>query len=100
MRQPTIQGNATTGTPGQAIDEGKGRIFPCERCGADLKFEIGQQSLQCPFCGWTKSLEIRSDAVVAEQDYAAMLNRLSDLRRKGQAGELGTSEIRCSSCGA
>src|SRR6185503_10550011 len=52
------------------------------------------------FCGWTKSLEIKPDSAVAEQDYAAMLDRLADLKRQGRAGDLGNSEIRCSSCGA
>lgn len=41
----------TTERTGEAIDNGRGRIFPCRRCGADLEFSIGQQSLQCPYCG-------------------------------------------------
>jgi predicted RNA-binding Zn-ribbon protein involved in translation (DUF1610 family) len=85
---------------GQTVDAGKGRIFPCERCGADLKYEIGQQTLACPFCGWTKVIEINPDSAVAEQDFEAMLKRLTDLRSQGKSGEVGTSEIRCSSCGA
>jgi hypothetical protein len=103
MTQPSPQLQPESGPvrrAGQAIDDGKARVFPCQQCGADLKFEIGQQTLQCPFCGWTKALEIKPDAVVAEQDYAAMLARLAELRRHGRAGEVGTSEIRCSSCGA
>ena len=28
---------------GRTFDEGTGRIFPCESCGADLEFHIGDQ---------------------------------------------------------
>jgi predicted RNA-binding Zn-ribbon protein involved in translation (DUF1610 family) len=98
-----MQPEPSTGVPpnaGQAIDDGKGRVFPCEQCGADLKFEIGQQKLHCPFCGWSKELEIKPDAVVAEQDYNGMLARLAEKRKEGKSDEVGSSEIRCSSCGA
>ncbi len=98
--QPKTSKIGTTQGAGQRIDEGKGRVFPCGQCGADLKFEIGQQSLQCPFCGWKKLLEIAATATVAEQDFQTMLARLTELRHKGQGGELGTSQIRCDSCGA
>lgn len=100
MHEEPKQVDTTAPKPGEAIDDGKGRVFPCERCGADLKFEIGQQSLQCPFCGWTKPIEIKADAVVAEQDFEAMIARLAELKSQGHEVELGTSEVRCSSCGA
>jgi hypothetical protein len=102
MTQPSSQVNDPTPAraPGAAIDDGKGRIFPCEKCGADLKFEIGQQTLQCPFCGWSKAIEINADAVVAEQDYHAMLARLDEHRKAGRTDEVETSDILCSSCGA
>ena len=85
---------------GQRIDEGKGRVFPCEQCGADLKFEIGQHSLQCPYCGFTKPLEIAEGAAVAEHDFRAMLARVREKRQRGQTETLGTTEVRCDSCGA
>ena len=52
---PDAQG--TTAKAGQSIDEGKGRTFPCEGCGADLKFHIGQQQLKCPYCGFEKEIK-------------------------------------------
>ena len=82
------------------MDEGKGRIFPCEQCGADLEFHIGQQSLKCPFCGFAKQLEIAEDKAVTEQDYHAMLARLAELRAAGRSDAAETSEVRCNSCGA
>jgi hypothetical protein len=90
----------TTNTAGQAVDDGKGRIFPCEQCGADLEFHIGQQSLKCPFCGFVKQLEISEDRPVAEQDFCAMLARLAELRASGRSDAAETSEVRCESCGA
>ena len=89
--------------PGEAIDSGKGRIFPCDRCGADLEFSIGQQSLQCPYCGALKQIEPPTDAPIVERDYIEMLDRLKRLREKqAQDDESSTLEhaIRCDSCGA
>lgn len=91
---------------GQNVDEGKGRIFPCEGCGADLKFSIGQQQLKCPFCGFEKELQLSEDAEIREQDFHAMLEHLRELRTSDsaesplQAGEETANEVRCESCGA
>lgn len=95
----TSPARGTTRVAGEAVDAGKGRIFPCEVCGADLKFEIGEQHLKCPYCGFEKDLEFQPDAVVAEQNLETMLNRLAELRRKGIADQQQTSEVRCESCG-
>lgn len=85
---------------GQTTDEQKGRIFPCERCGADLHFHIGQQRLKCPYCGFEKEIELRPDAEIREQDLLAMLERLRGLRQADPSGEQpGDCEVRCESCG-
>ena len=44
--------------PGDQVDDGKARVFPCEGCGSDLEFHIGQQDLKCPYCGFEKQLEL------------------------------------------
>lgn len=85
--------------PGEFVDEGKGRIFPCESCGADLKFQPGAQRLVCPYCGFQKELEFSETAVVAEQDFHDMLERLEEWRRAGIGDQQQTSEVRCESCG-
>ena len=88
--------------PGDEIDAGRGRIFPCERCGADLEFSIGEQSLQCPYCGAVKQIELPADAPIVERDYLAMLARLESLRDQGHdEDEQASNEhaIRCESCG-
>ncbi|MBI1309977.1 hypothetical protein GC176_01620 [bacterium] len=85
--------------PGEQIDEGRGRKFPCEGCGADLEFSIGQQDLKCPYCGFEKQLEFAEDATVAEQDFHAMLGRICDLRSRDRETAGDQSELRCDACG-
>ncbi|MFY9256740.1 MAG: hypothetical protein WAO83_25030 [Fuerstiella sp.] len=103
--------DATTGGVGQTFDTGQGRIFPCESCGADLEFHIGDQVLACQFCGHVKDIEFDSDAEVTEQDFSSMLERLRTWRQEaaqkkldsGDAEHAGDSttrnELRCDSCG-
>ena len=88
---------------GESIDSGKGRMFPCDRCGADLKFSVGQQSLECPFCGSIKQIQLPADAPIVERDFLQMIERLKCLREsQGPSDESETSQhaIRCDSCGA
>ena len=60
--------NDASASVGESIDEGTGRIFPCEQCGADLRFHIGQQTLHCDYCNHTKEIEFDPDARVEEKD--------------------------------
>ena len=93
--------SVTTESPGQTIDQNEGRIFPCEQCGADLEFSIGQQRLKCEFCGFEKDLVVDDDEAIEEQDFRAMLAHLAELRASGEtAGQAGDQEVRCESCGA
>lgn len=89
----------STQSAGQTTDEGQGRIFPCERCGADLKFNIGQQRLKCPYCGYEKEITPPADEQIQEQDFHAALERLAELRKANRHEETGQKEIRCESCG-
>ena len=88
----------STEEAGQTIDEGKGRTFPCEGCGADLKFHIGQQQLKCPYCGFEKELEFAEDAKIEEQNFHAMLARIRELREGDRQDETDQKEVRCGSC--
>ncbi len=85
--------------PGQQVDHGQARIFPCDGCGADLKFSIGQQQLKCPYCGFEKALEFSEDASVEEQDFGTMVARMKRVHEKDRHDETGQKEIRCDSCG-
>lgn len=95
---PTAK-EGTTKSAGQTMDDDKGRIFPCDQCGADLVFDIGVQQMKCPFCGDVKQIELPSDQSVLEQDFHAMIQRLTELRLKGVTQETPTQEIRCEACG-
>lgn len=86
--------------PGETVDDGKGRVFPCEQCGADLEFHIGQQDLKCPYCGHEKQLELSSDTEIAEQDFHAILEKVREWRLAGENTNAGQSEVRCGGCGA
>ncbi|MEM7164056.1 MAG: hypothetical protein AAF581_01255 [Planctomycetota bacterium] len=109
---------------GQSTDEGKGRVFPCDGCGADLKFHIGSQTLTCPYCGHQKEIDLSTEGELPEQDFDAMLKQLAEWKLEKEAeaaarseagGESeagadpafapqppksGEREIRCDSCGA
>lgn len=103
--------DAGTSGIGQTFDSGQGRIFPCDGCGADLQFRIGDQVLACEFCGHVKEIEVPDDADVVEQDFHEMLERLRDWRedeaqRQIESGDEELSgdsttrnELRCDSCG-
>ena len=65
--------SADTEGAGQRIDEGNGRVFPCDGCGADLKFHIGEQSLSCPYCGHVKEIDLSDDGAIVEKDYHSTL---------------------------
>jgi predicted RNA-binding Zn-ribbon protein involved in translation (DUF1610 family) len=86
--------------PGELVDDGRGRIFPCEQCGADLQFNIGQQNLKCPFCGAVKEILLDEHAAIQEQDFHAALERLSQQKTPEENSLDGHSAVRCESCGS
>ncbi len=99
-----------TGEVGQTFDTGEGRIFPCESCGSDLEFNIGEQAMKCPYCGHVKEIERRPDGELQEQDFHVMLARIRQWRDEAQTKKLETDtdaaaaesvhrELRCDSCG-
>ncbi|HQX51719.1 MAG TPA: hypothetical protein PLR25_17500 [Planctomycetaceae bacterium] len=103
--------DARTGDAGRTFDNGEGRIFPCESCGSDLEFSIGEQALKCPYCGHVKQIEKKQlEGELHEQDFHAMLERIRQWREDAQAkkntsdpeatdAESVHREIRCESCG-
>jgi DNA-directed RNA polymerase subunit RPC12/RpoP len=103
--------DASTSSLGQTFDAGAGRIFPCDSCGADLGFHIGDQALKCKYCGHIREIELDFDAAVVERDYEAALHRLrewhgEEAQRKLDASDIDhagdsttRNELRCDSCG-
>jgi predicted RNA-binding Zn-ribbon protein involved in translation (DUF1610 family) len=99
----TVTPPAATHSVGHTIDSGKGRVFPCEQCGAELVFNIGDQRLKCPHCGFEKEIVVPAGAVVAEQDFPAMVEQLkkqASARKEAEKKEESQSQIRCEACGA
>ena len=100
------QSGSMSAEVGQTFDAGSGRIFPCEGCGSDLEFHIGQQKLSCRFCGFVKEIELSKETVLEEQDFEAMLARLLEWRTKPTAKSVREPqeevsehrELQCSSC--
>ena len=101
---PTVSSSAvTTDEAGSNRPDSEGRLFPCEGCGADLRFEIGVQSLQCPYCGHVKEIDLDPEHAIAEQDLDAMLRTIAEKRSQQTAPSEGSeelSEVDCESCGA
>ena len=95
----SVQGS--TEGAGAKRDEAVGREFPCSACGAEIHFDIGKQSLACPYCGQVQELE-KSDGKVSEQDLSAALTKIA-LRRKqagGASARVAERETTCQSCAA
>ncbi|MEX0717135.1 MAG: hypothetical protein WD066_11125 [Planctomycetaceae bacterium] len=92
----------STETAGRPTDQAQGHVFPCDGCGADLVFHIGQQNLKCPYCGYEKEIALEDDAAVVEQDFHAMLARIAERRSTGEYDDHrddAQCEVRCDGCG-
>jgi hypothetical protein len=78
----------------EASTSAKVRKFPCESCGADLRWEPGVTALKCEYCGFVKSVEASPDRV-REKAVDAALRAPRDL---GWGAE--RKVIACKRCGA
>jgi hypothetical protein len=58
-------------------EEGSGRVFPCEACGADLVFDAARQVLRCTRCEFTRDVRLDGAPPVQEQDLTQALERMS-----------------------
>ena len=105
-----LRRDVRTGDVGQTFDGGAGRIFPCESCGSDLEFNIGEQAMKCPYCGHVKQIERRLEGELREQDFHAMLEHIRQWREESRAEKINADpkaaeaesahrELRCDSCG-
>jgi predicted RNA-binding Zn-ribbon protein involved in translation (DUF1610 family) len=72
----------------------KVRKFPCEGCGADLRWEPGVTALRCPYCGMEKSVAAPEGAIEEKSVDAA----LRAPRNLGWGAE--RKVIVCKRCGA
>lgn len=103
---PAVEEQTEDLDEGQPIEERAaqedGRIFPCESCGADLRFHVGQQALKCEHCGHEVEISTDDDAGLEEQDFGAMVAHMSEVRARAEETDTGDSkrEIKCTSCAA
>ncbi len=102
---------STTNPIGESINDGKGRIFPCDTCGADMVFHIGKQLMACEYCGYEKKIDLGGEVSIEEQDYHAMLLHIEEIKEKKESEETEKevseqdsenqeNELHCESCGA
>lgn len=69
--------------------------FPCDQCGADLRFDPNRGELSCDHCGYQTPMRADAPTAIAELDYLAALNR--------ELPEAETEETRavpCTNCAA
>lgn len=74
--------------------EAKARKFPCDGCGADLRWEPGVTAMKCPYCGLQKTLAPSAESI-REKPVDVALREPRDL---GWGAE--RKVIVCKRCGA
>lgn len=81
----------------------KGKLFPCEQCGAKIEFDPETRSLKCPYCGHSTviaELADEEEATVVERDFEEYLDKLESGGGDTTAIAGYTSQVRCTGCGA
>lgn len=68
--------------------------FPCQKCGALLKFTPGTHQLTCQYCGHANQIVVRNEAI-QEYDFYQALQELSQAKPVTDL-----AQIQCDACGA
>ena len=79
----------------------KGKLFPCQECGAKIEFDPASRSLKCPYCGHATIIAepaTDAEAAVVERDFEEYLEKQETDAGAPIAGH--ASQVRCSGCGA
>ena len=76
--------------------------FPCQQCGADLKFAPGTNSLKCPYCGSENEIPAASRGLMdGEQEHVRELDYDDFLRNATAESDMQEIHtVKCQSCGA
>jgi DNA-directed RNA polymerase subunit RPC12/RpoP len=72
--------------------------FPCSNCGADLKFEPGQNVLKCPYCAAENTIEADENIEITENDYLSKIRELQE--KDNESDKIEVLVIKCDNCGA
>lgn len=73
--------------------------FPCEQCGAELKFAPGMTQLHCEYCGHTTEIPEDEDFEIEELDFHAYLAQ-AEADAEGSGDMVEADALNCDSCGA
>ncbi|MGB0865439.1 MAG: hypothetical protein ACPGSC_02960 [Granulosicoccaceae bacterium] len=71
------------------------RRFPCQQCGAVLRYAVGQEALSCDYCGHAQSIE-KSSQSITEHNLREALQALDHTEPLSS----DVPHIGCDSCGA
>ena len=81
--------------------------YPCQQCGADLRFAPGQTALKCDHCGFEQAIDVEADADAGPWDKPAKSKAFEEHPlAKGLSNDLpatASTEVRatkCPNCGA
>lgn len=74
---------------------GAARRFPCEQCGAVLRYAVGEQSMSCDYCGHQQTIDA-SPQRISEHNLREALSALGD----GEAAVDEAPHVGCEDCGA
>ena len=69
--------------------------FPCEKCGAKLKFSVTDGELKCPYCSHINIIK-RAFNNIVEKDYYKTIEMLKNTPKE----PLEVTNTKCNSCGA
>jgi DNA-directed RNA polymerase subunit RPC12/RpoP len=81
--------------PGQEPAPTQQVQYPCESCGATLRFAVGTTALRCPYCAHEQAISVGAPELVREHSFLAWVH--SDDK---PTGHVGAFAVRCSGCGA
>ena len=71
-----------------------GDTFPCECCGAVLKYKPGTTFLHCEYCGSDTPIQTKVVININELDYMQHIRHVEELNTQN------TNIIKCRKCGA
>ncbi|MGI8711267.1 MAG: hypothetical protein ACR2LA_09775 [Acidimicrobiales bacterium] len=76
------------------------RTYPCRQCGAALVFDIEQQKLACPSCGFSADIDVSALPAPVEHDLSEAMAKLRTAMALADGSQVtGEKEIVCQNCG-
>ncbi len=94
---PTATKPAEEREPSLSKAPPKGKLFPCNNCGAKVEFNPRERALKCPYCGHTSKVE-DDGGEVEERDFNEYASKLVKGAVRGIEGR--STQTKCSGCGA